>query len=149
MVDDAGVRTLVIDSLNGFLHAMPDERFLIIQLHELLSFLAHRGITTVMTLAEHGMVGKLVAPVDLSYLADTVIALRFFEHAGTVRKGISVMKKRAGSHEDTIRELRLDSGSGIAVGEPLRDFQNVLAGVPAFVGSRSEMLGTEDAASPA
>ena len=87
-VVDGGVRTLVIDSLNGFLHAMPDEKFLIIQLHELLSFLAHRGITTVMTLAEHGLVGKLTTPIDLSYLADSVILLRYFEHAGVVRKGL-------------------------------------------------------------
>ena len=138
---DANIRTLVIDSLNGFLHAMPDERFLIIQLHELLSFLGHRGITTVMTLAEHGLVGQLASPVDLSYLADTVILLRFFEHAGSVRKGISVMKKRAGSHEDTIRELRMESGAGIVVGEPLRAFQNILAGIPTYVGSPGRNAG--------
>ena len=145
-VVDTGIRTLVIDSLNGFLHAMPDERFLVIHLHELLSFLAHRGITTVMTLAEHGLVGRLAARIDLSYLAETVILLRFFEHAGAVRKGLSVMKKRAGSHEDTIRELRMLSGKGLLVGEPLRAFQNVLAGIPTFTGSRSEILGSEDAA---
>jgi circadian clock protein KaiC len=143
---EAGVRTLVIDSLNGFLHAMPDEKFLVIQLHELLSFVGHRGITTVMTLAEHGFVGKLVAPVDLSFLADTVILLRYFEHSGSVRKGISVMKKRAGSHEDTIREVRMESGTGIVVGEPLRAFQNVLAGIPSYVGTSDEMLGIPDAA---
>ena len=145
-VVDNGVRTLVIDSLNGFMHAMPDERFLITQLHELLSYLGHRGITTVMTLAEHGLVGKLAAPIDLSYLADTVVLLRFFEHSGAVRKGLSVMKRRAGRHEDTIRELRMESGRGLVVGEPLRSFQNVLAGIPTFTGSRSEILGTEDAA---
>jgi circadian clock protein KaiC len=141
---DAGVKTLVIDSLNGFLNAMPDERAVIIQLHELLSYLAHRSVTTIMTLAEHGLVGPLSAPVELSYLADTVLLLRFFEHAGAVRKGVSVIKRRAGSHESTIRELRLVSGKGIEVGEPLRSFRNVLGGIPQYIGSARDMLGSVD-----
>ena len=144
MVEQRDIATLVIDSLNGFLNAMPDERFLIIQMHELLSYLGNRGITTVMTLAEHGLMGKITAPVDLSYLADTVILLRYFEHAGEVRKGISVMKKRAGSHEDTIREFQLVSQNGLVVGRPLHAFQNVLTGAPVFVGGADQMLGTGD-----
>jgi circadian clock protein KaiC len=146
MVEEFGAKTLVIDSLNGFLHAMPDERFLIIQLHELLSFLGYHGITTIMTLAEHGLVGRLASPVDLSYLADTVILLRYFEYGGEVRKGISVMKKRAGSHEDTIRELKLTDGLGLTLGEPLRGFQNILSGVPTFLGRGESAADSNDAA---
>lgn len=141
LVDRDGVRTLVIDSLNGFILAMPEERFLVIQLHELLSFLALRGVTTLMTLAEHGVAGRLTAPVDLSYLADTVMVLRFFEHAGAVRKSIAVVKKRAGAHEDTVREFKLVTGRGLVIGEPLREFRNVLAGVPTFTGGADRMLG--------
>jgi circadian clock protein KaiC len=148
MVEDKGVQTVLIDSLNGFLHAMPSERFLVIHLHELLSYLAHRSITTILTLAEHGLMGHLQAPVDLSYLADTVVVLRFFEHAGSVRKGISVMKKRAGDHEDTIREIRLVSGKGVFVGKPLRAFRNVLSGIPTFIGGAADMHGAEDAENP-
>jgi circadian clock protein KaiC len=142
---EAGVRTLVIDSLNGYLNAMPNERVVVIQLHELLTFLAHRSVTTLMTLAEHGLVGQLESPVDLSYLADTVILIRFFEYAGAVHKGISVIKKRAGNHEDTIRELRLVGGKGIEVGEPLRSFRNVLGGNPAFAGPERDVPHDADA----
>ena len=149
LVERQGVRTLVIDTLNGFLHAMPNERFLVIQLHELLSFLAQSGVVTIMTLAEHGVVGHLSSPVDLSYLADTVLLLRYFEFEGSVRKGISVVKKRAGAHEDTVRELKLVTGRGIVIGEPLRAFQNVLSGLPTFTGNSDEMLGTLDGAEPA
>ena len=149
MVERDGVQTLVIDSLNGFLHAMPNERFLVIQLHELLSFLDQSGVVTIMTLAEHGVVGPLSSPVDLSYLADTVVLLRFFEHSGSVRKCISVVKKRAGSHEDTVREMKLVTGRGIVIGEPLRAFQNVLSGVPTYTGSPDKMLGTTNGAEPA
>jgi circadian clock protein KaiC len=135
-----GVETVVIDSLNGFLQAMPSERYLVIHLHELLSYLAQRGVSTVLTLAEHGIIGKLESPVDLSYLADTVLMLRYFEHAGAVRKGISVMKNRASSHEDTIRELQLVDGRGIVVGEPLKAFRGLLSGVPTFAGEDVQML---------
>jgi circadian clock protein KaiC len=148
MVEDHGVRTVVIDSLNGFIHAMPSEQFLVIHVHELLSYLAHRGITTILTMAEHGLLGQLQAPVDLSYLADTVVVLRYFEHAGSVRKGISVMKRRAGGHEDTIREVTLVSGKGVIVGEPLRAFRNVLSGIPTFIGTASDINGTGDAENP-
>lgn len=149
LVISDGVRTLVIDSLNGFIYAMPNERFLIIHLHEMLSFLAARGVTTIMTLAEHGVIGRLSAPVDLSYLADTVIMLRFFEHAGEVRKSISVVKKRAGSHEDTVREMKLMTGRGIVIGAPLREFRNVLSGAPVFTGTAEQMIGSDDGAGAA
>jgi circadian clock protein KaiC len=111
-----GVQTVVIDSLNGFLQAMPSERYLAIHLHELLTYLGQQGVSTVLTLAQHGLIGPLQTPIDLSYLADTVVILRYFEHAGAVHKGISVMKNRASGHEETIRELQLVGGRGIVVG---------------------------------
>jgi circadian clock protein KaiC len=123
-----GARVVVIDSLNGYLQAMPEERFLTAQLHELLNYLGHRGVVTFLVLAQHGMVGPMESEVDTTYLADTVILLRYFEARGEVRQALSVVKKRTGRHERTIRELRLDGG--IRVGEPLRDFQGVLTGVP-------------------
>ena len=146
MVDTGGVETVVIDSLNGFLQATPSERFLAIHLHTLLSHLGQRGVVTILTLAEHGLIGQLQSPVDLSYLADTVIVLRYFEHDGAVRKGISVMKSRASGHEDTIRELRLITGRGITVGAPLRTFRGLLSGVPIFLGEKRDITGPEDAA---
>lgn len=128
-VEENNARLLVIDSLNGYLMAMPEERFLVLHLHELLSYLAQLGVTTVMTLTQHGMVGRMHAPVDVTYLADTVFLLRFFEAAGRVRKAISVLKRRVGKHEDSIREFQL-SDQGIRVGDPLTSFQGVLTGVP-------------------
>lgn len=130
---------VVIDSLNGYLNAMPEERNLIIQLHELLTYLAQQGVVTLLLMAQHGLVGNsMTSPVDASYLADAVVLMRFFEAQGRVRKAISVMKKRTGGHEDTIRELRIDN-HGIHVGEPLRRFQGVLSGVPA-IGNDSVAL---------
>lgn len=128
-VEQNDARLLVIDSLNGYLMAMPEERFLVLHLHELLSYLAQLGVTTVLTLTQHGMVGRMDTPVDVTYLADTVLLLRFFEAAGRVRKAISVLKRRVGRHEDSIREFQL-SDQGIRVGEPLTSFQGVLTGVP-------------------
>ena len=128
-VEQNDARLLVIDSLNGYLMAMPEERFLVLHLHELLSYLAQLGVTTVLTLTQHGMVGRMDSPVDVTYLADTVLLLRFFEAAGRVRKAISVLKRRVGKHEDSIREFQL-SHQGIGVGDPLTDFQGVLTGVP-------------------
>src|SRR5581483_8005354 len=95
---------ILIDSLNGYLQAMPDVKFLNIQLHELLSYLSHYGIATLMTVAQHGLFGQMNSPVDLTYLADTVVLLRYFEQSGRIRKAISIVKKRIGAHEDTIRE---------------------------------------------
>lgn len=132
-------KLLIIDSINGYMNAMPDEKFLAIQLHEVLSFLSQQGILTIMTVAQHGLMGTMQAPVDVSYLADTVVILRFFEALGSVKKAISVIKKRSGYHEETIREYKINS-QGIQVGEPLREFQGVLTGVPSFVGKSDQIL---------
>jgi circadian clock protein KaiC len=131
-------RMIVIDSLNGFLNSMPNEKLLQLHLHELLSYLSQKGATTLMIMAQHGIVVGAEAPVDTSYLADTVLLLRFFEAAGEVRQALSVIKKRTGRHEHTIRELRLSS-HGLIVGEPLRVFQGVLTGCPTLV-SRDDGL---------
>jgi circadian clock protein KaiC len=132
---------VVIDSLNGFLNAMPDERFLMIHLHALLAYLGQRGVATVLVGVQHGLIGSsMVSPVETSYLADAVILLRYFEAGGEVRQALSVIKKRGGSHERTIRELRLDQG-GIRIGQPLREFQGVLIGVPVYAGSSDELMG--------
>jgi circadian clock protein KaiC len=123
-------RVVVIDSLNGYLNAMPDERFLIVQLHEVLTFLGNAGVATVLVGAQHGVIGtQMQMPVDASYLADAVVMLRYFESAGEVRQAISVVKKRGGAHERTIREFTL-TDKGIRIGEPLRNFRGVLTGVP-------------------
>ncbi len=127
---EGGARMVVIDSLNGFIQAMPEERFLIIQLHELLTYLSQRGVVAILVVAQHGLLGSQVeAPLDASYLADAVILLRFFEVGGRVRQAISVVKKRSGIHERAIRELRLADGC-LTVGEPLREFSGILSGLP-------------------
>ena len=124
------VRVVVIDSLNGYLNAMPEEHFLTIQLHELLMYLGQRGVATILIGAHQGLIGsQMHTPVDASYLADAIVLLRYFETRGEVRQAISVMKKRGSRHERTIREFRLDGGS-IDVGETLRDFRGILTGVP-------------------
>jgi circadian clock protein KaiC len=139
-VENSGARVVIIDSLNGYLNAMPGEKFLLVQMHELLTYLASKGVLTVMVVAQHGLVAASnSSSIDLSYLADTVLLLRYFEHAGRVRKAISVMKKRAGKHEDTIREFRLDS-SGIRVGQPLMEFQGVLQGMPTYHGPTGPLI---------
>jgi circadian clock protein KaiC len=138
-VENDGARVVIIDSLNGYLNAMPGERFLSIQMHELLTYLANHGVVTWMVVAQHGLVsGNNDAPVDLSYLADTVLLLRYFEHAGRVRKALSVVKKREGRHEDSIREIQV-SPDGIRIGEPLVDFEGVLSGTPHYIGSEALM----------
>jgi len=118
---------------------MPEEKFLTAQLHELLSYLGQQGVVTIMTVTQAGMVGNMVSPVDTTYLADNVILFRFFEAEGTVRRAISVVKKRNGYHERTIRELDLDA-TGIVIGEPLTDFHGVLTGVPTYLGSLDPMV---------
>jgi len=131
-VEEDGVRLVVIDSLNGYLHAMPEEHFLITQLHELLTYLNQQGATTIMIVAQNGLLGQnMAAPVDASYLADAVVLVRFFEVHGEVRQALSIIKKRGGAHERTIREMRLTS-KGIAIGEPLKEFRGVLTGVPSI-----------------
>jgi circadian clock protein KaiC len=139
-VDVDGVRMIVIDSINGYLQAMPEERLLTAQVHELLSYLAHRGVTTVLTLVQHGIFGSRVEEnADISYLADTVILLRYFEVSGAVRQAISVVKKRSGDHERTIRECRIGT-RGMRLGLPLHQFQGVLTGVPQYVGEDGQLM---------
>jgi circadian clock protein KaiC len=132
-VDQHQIRTVVIDSLNGYQAAMPEEQGLILHIHELLQYLNRQGACTFLTVAQHGLVGDMKTPVDVTYLADTVMLLRYFEAAGRVRRAISIVKKRAGSHEDTIREFRI-SDRGITIGPPLEQFQGVLRGVPVYIG---------------
>jgi circadian clock protein KaiC len=122
---------VVIDSINGYLNAMPEERYLSLQLHEMLAFLNQQGVITIMVLAQQGLVGSMTAAVDLTYLADTVILLRYFEARGAVKQALSVIKKRSGNHERTIREIKVGK-KGIEVGKPLADMQGVLTGVPSF-----------------
>jgi circadian clock protein KaiC len=128
-VEKDNVRLVYLDSLNGYLHSMGDERLLNLQLHELLTYLNQQGIVTIMVLSPQGLLGQMTSPVDLTYLADTVLALRFFEANGAVHKAISVVKKRTGTHETTIRELTIAS-SGIVVSPPLTEFRGILTGVP-------------------
>ena len=131
-VEECGCRLVVIDSLNGYLNSMPEEQFLTIQLHELLTYLGQKGVTTIMVVAQHGLMGSAMqSPVDVSYLADSVVLTRYFELKGRVKKAISVVKKRSGAHEETIRELRVGQG-GIHVGKPLENLRGVLTGVPTF-----------------
>ncbi len=142
-VEEEGARFIVIDSLNGYLNGMPSERFLLIHMHELLSYLGQRGVVTILTVAQHGMMGAAMqTPVDVSFLADTVILLRFFEAGGAVRQAISVVKKRRGSHERTLRELKIGSG-GIQVGETLEQFEGVLTGVPRYRGKADTLLSSK------
>jgi circadian clock protein KaiC len=136
-VEKHQTRMIVLDSLNGYVNAMPQEDYINLHLHELLSFLNQRGVVTIMTLAQQGLIGTMGVPVDVSYLADTVILTRYFEARGSVRKAISIIKKRSGAHESTIRELQM-TPSGIRIGQALSDFEGVLTGVPTFVGSTSK-----------
>ena len=130
---------MVIDSLNGYQAAMPEQNSLILHIHELLQYLNRQGTATFMTVAQHGLVGGMHAPLDITYLADTVILLRYFEARGNVRRAVSVIKKRTGRHESSIREYRVDE-RGLSLGEPLEEFQGVLRGVPAYYGDREPLL---------
>jgi len=138
---EANARTVIIDSLNGYQAAMPEESYLLLHIHELLQFLNRRGASTFLTVAQHGLVGEMKSPVDVTYLADTVLLLRYFEAMGQVRRAISVVKKRAGRHERTIREYEIGDG-GLKLGDPLTQFQGVLRGVPDFVGEPGGLLDT-------
>jgi circadian clock protein KaiC len=142
-VEVDGARVVIIDSLNGYLTAMPDERFLILQMHELLSYLNQLGVLSILVLAQHGLVGPMQTPIDLSYLSDSVLMLRYFEFEGTVRRALSVVKKRSGSHEQTIREFRL-SPRGLAIGPPLKDFSGVFTGTPQYTGTISPLLADDE-----
>ena len=138
-VDQAQAKTVVIDSLNGYQAAMPEENSLILHVHELLQYLNRQGANTFLTVAQHGLVGDMKAPVDVTYLADTVILLRYFEALGRVRRAVSIIKKRTGRHEDTIREFRV-SEQGLSLGGPLEEFQGILRGVPTFIGDGKPLL---------
>lgn len=140
-VEKDGASMVVIDSLSGYLQAMPDHRHLLLHLHELLSYLGQRGVTTIVTMAQAGMVGpSMWSPAEVTYIADAVISLRYFESHGEIRRAISVLKKRTGKHELSIREL-LFGTKGLELGPPLRDFQGILTGVPTYLGKKSALLG--------
>ncbi len=142
-VESGGVRTIVVDSLNGYQASMPAEQQLILHMHELLQFLNRQGASTFLTVAQHGLVGDMKSPVDVTYLADTVILLRSFEAAGRVRRAVSVIKKRTSAHEDTIREYRIGA-EGITLGGPLENFQGVLRGVPQMIVNPPPQAGETD-----
>lgn len=139
-VDRERILTVGIDSLNGYQASMPEEQYLILHLHELLQYLNRRGAATFLTVAQHGMIGDMRQSIDVTYLADTVILMRFFEATGRVRRAISVVKKRAGGHEDTIREFGIGD-HGLTLGAPLNAFQGILRGVPTYVGEPLPLLG--------
>jgi circadian clock protein KaiC len=138
----APAKVVIVDSLNGYLNAMPEEKFLTAQLHELLAYLGQQGVVTLLTVTQTGMVGSnMSSPVDTTYLADNVILFRYFEARGHVRRAISVVKKRSGKHELTIRELQVNE-RGVEIGEPLSEFQGVLTGVPTYVGKAESLIKT-------
>ncbi len=139
VVDSQKIKTVIIDSLNGYQAAMPEENSLVLHMHEILQYLNRQGATTFVTVAQHGLVGDMSAPVDITYLADNVILLRYFEAAGRIRRAISVVKKRTGSHESTIREYQI-SGHGLTIGAPLEEFHGVLRGVPVYAGSSGSLM---------
>jgi circadian clock protein KaiC len=138
-VEDEGVTVVLIDSLNGYLNAIPQVSEPLARMHELVSYLNEHGVATLMVVAQHGMIGSMQAPLDISYLADCVVMLRFFEAGGAVRRAISVVKKRSGPHESTIRELRVGPNR-LHVGEALADFDGVLTGIPRYHGTAGPLL---------
>jgi circadian clock protein KaiC len=138
-VESDNVRVVVLDSLSGYQNAIPAEQFMLLLMHEMLTYLNHRGVVTILTLAQHGLLGPMQSSVDLTYLSDAVLLLRFFEAAGKIRRAISVLKKRTGRHEDEIREYRLGN-HGIRVGPPLSDFHGVLSGSPTYGGQDRALL---------
>jgi circadian clock protein KaiC len=140
--EDGGGRAaklIMIDSLNGYMHSMPEEKYLSAQLHELFTYLNQMGVSTLVTLAQAGMIGSMRSPIDTTYLADNVILFRYFEAAGRIRRAISIVKKRSGAHEHTIREMSMGQ-NGLVVGEPLEEFQGVLTGTPVFTGTDGHRL---------
>lgn len=141
---DEGAKVVVIDSLNGYMNSMPEERFLTTHLHELFAYLNQKGVVTIMVVAQHGMISGMISggDVDVSYLADTVLLFRYFENRGEILQALSVFKKRTGSHERTLRQLII-SENGVVVGEPLREFRGVMTGVPVFEGGRAMLRDGE------
>lgn len=142
-VEDGEVRMVALDSLSGFLNAMPEEHFMLLQMHELLTYLNQQGVVTLLLLAQHGLIGQMQSPVDLTYLSDAVLLLRFFEAHGRIRHAISVIKKRTGAHERTIREYHIDN-QGIRIGPALKSFRGILTGVPTFDGPTDSLIETGD-----
>jgi circadian clock protein KaiC len=142
-VEERNARVVVIDSLNGYLNAMPNDKFLILQMHELLSYLNQLGVVTIIVLAQHGLMGPMQTPIDISYLSDTVIMLRYFEASGLVRRALSVVKKRSGIHEHSIREFRLGPG-GLHVGPPLKEFRGIFTGTPTYVGEAKPLMRSSE-----
>jgi circadian clock protein KaiC len=140
-----GARLVVIDSLSGYLNAMPGEKYLNAQMHELCSALNQQGVITIIIVPQHGVLAAVESPVDISYLADTVVSVRFFEAMGEVKQALAVIKKRTGYHEKTIREFKLEHARGLRVGAVLKDFQGVLTGVPTFHGPTDQILTSTDA----
>jgi circadian clock protein KaiC len=138
-VEDLGVQTVVIDSINAYLQAMSGDKHLLLQMHELLTYLNQRGVVTILILAQHGVLGEIRSDVDLSYLSDGIVLFRFFEARGSLLKAVSVVKSRTSKHELTIREFRLSS-AGIEIGEALQDFEGVMTGVPSYKGA-TPLLG--------
>lgn len=133
-VEQDKAQIVIIDSLNGYMTAMPQEQYLSLQMHELLNYLNQKGIVTILILAQQGLLGSMQTSIDLSYLADNIVLLRFFEAAGKVRRAISVVKKRNSNHEQTIREFTIGLPDGVCIGQPLSEFQGVLSGLPQFIG---------------
>lgn len=141
-VEEEDVRMIILDSLNGYMHAMPQEQYLMLQLHELFAFLNRQGVVTIITLAQQGLMGPMQTPVDVTYLADSAIVTRYFEADGAVHKALSVVKKRSGAHEDTIRAMTINR-AGLRIGEPLRHFRGVMTGVPVYVGTGGGSLAPD------
>lgn len=144
-VEERGSRVIAIDSLNGYLASMQQEQQLILQVHELLSYLNHHGVVTFLINPQHGLVGSMATSLNISYVADAVLLIRFFEAEGRIRKAISIIKNRGGEHEDAIRELRIDAG-GIRIGSPLVNFRGVLTGTPEYIGRQAPLMEERGAA---
>ena len=140
VVERENVRVLVVDSLNGYLNAVPEERFLLLHLHELLAYLGQNGVATILVFAQYGLLGPAMqSAVDVSYLADCVILHRYYEAFGRIHKALSIVKKRSGIHEAAIREFKMDK-QGISIGEPLAQFRGILSGIPAYERAGKDRL---------
>jgi len=142
-VEENGARVVIIDSVNGYLMATPQERFLTMQFHELLAYLNRNGVVSILVVGQYGLIGTMQSPIDMSYLADSVVLLRYFEARGSVRQAISMLKKRTSDHERTIREYKMGSG-GLLLGDPLTDFHGVLTGVPVYRGKTGRLMADSE-----
>ena len=143
---EEGAKVIVIDSLNGYMNAMPEERFLITHLHELFAYLNQKGVVTIMVVAQHGLINQGVSEIDVSYLADTVVLFRYFEAEGEIHQALSVFKKRTGLHQRTLRQLKI-TASGISIGDPLTGFRGIMTGTPEYEGGTKLLNGSASATS--